>query len=219
MTISVIIPVFNEQTILPTLLHQIKNWPIPEIIIVDGNSNDQTQAIVKRASSCRLLVVKKGRGHQMNEGARVATSDILLFLHADSVFPSDGFSAISKALEDTNLVGGAFRLKIDAHSLCLKLVVLMANLRSSLFGLPYGDQGFFVRRNIFNTMNGYQDIPLMEDVEFIQRLKRKGKIILLTQTIMTSTRKWSLFISLRNIILLTLYCIGVSEEQLAKWYN
>jgi len=155
----------------------------------------------------------------MNEGARVATSDILLFLHADSVFPSDGFSAISKALEDTNLVGGAFRLKIDTHSLCLKLVVRMANLRSSLFGLPYGDQGFFVRRNIFNKMNGYQDIPLMEDVEFIQRLKRKGKIILLNQTIMTSTRKWSLFISLRNIILLTLYFIGVSEEQLAKWYN
>ena len=204
-------------------LNQTANWPITEIIMVDGNSTDQTQSIINRAPRNQLLVAKRGRGNQMNEGARVGTCDVLLFLHADSIFPSDGFSAISKALENTDIVGGAFRLKIDSHSLFLKFIATMANMRSSLFGLPYGDQGIFVRREIFNKMGGYQDFPLMEDVEFIQRLKREGRITLLDMAITTSARRLNrqgVFMTpLRNIILLLLYLMGVSPQQLVKWYD
>jgi len=219
MAISVIVPVFNEEAMLSDFLHQTANWPITEIIMVDGNSTDQTQLMIRRAPRARLLVTKKGRGHQMNEGARVAIGDVLLFLHADTILPPNGFSAISQALQNTDIVGGAFRLKINSNSLFLKFISMMANMRSALFGLPYGDQGIFVWRAVFNKMGGYQDFPLMEDVEFIQRLKREGRITLLDQAITTSARKCSLFASIRNIILLALYFIGVSPKHLAKWYN
>lgn len=223
MTISVIVPVFNEEAILPVFLGQTAHWTVMEIIFVDGGSTDQTQAIIQRSPGHRLLTSNKGRGNQMNEGAHAATGDVLLFLHADSLFPADGFSAILKAMQNTDLVGGAFRLRIESNSLCLKFIAMMANIRSSLFGLPYGDQGIFVRRAVFNNMGGYQDIPLMEDVEFIRRLKREGRITLLDQAITTSARRWIkqgiVYTSVRNIILLLLYFMGVSPKQLAKWYD
>jgi rSAM/selenodomain-associated transferase 2 len=223
MTISVIIPVFNEEAILPAFLNQTANWPVTEIIMVDGGSTDQTQSIIDAFRRHRLLIVNKGRGNQMNKGAKVAACDVLLFLHADSIFPPDGFSAISKALQNTNFVGGAFRLKINSNSLLLKFITMMANMRSSIFGLPYGDQGIFVRRAVFNNMGGYRDFPLMEDVEFIRRLKREGRIVLLDQAITTSARRWNrqgiFFTSFRNIILLALYFMGVSPKQLVKWYD
>lgn len=215
MTISVIIPIFNEEAILPAFINQTINWPVEEIIFVDGGSKDQTQSIIPPH---RLFVAKKGRGNQMNAGAKVATGDWLLFLHADSIFPPDGFSAI----QNTNLIGGAFRLKIDSDSLFLKFIAMMANMRSALFGLPYGDQGIFVRREIFNKMGGYADIPLMEDVEFIRRLSREGRIALLNHAVTTSARRWNkqgiIFTSFRNIILLLLYLMGVSPKRLVKWY-
>ncbi|MBI3598919.1 MAG: TIGR04283 family arsenosugar biosynthesis glycosyltransferase [Nitrospirae bacterium] len=240
MTISVIIPIFNEEEMLPAFLNQTANWLVHEIILVDGNSNDQTQGILesfhrnpllcplpqgvrKAMIGHRLLVAKKGRGNQMNEGAKVATGDVLLFLHADSIFPSDGFFEISKAMQNTHLVGGAFRLKIQSTSLFFKFISMMANIRSSIFGLPYGDQGIFVRREIFSKIGGYPDFPLMEDAEFIRQLKHEGMIILLDQAVTTSARKWHkqgiVFTSLRNIILLLLYFMGVSPKQLVKWYD
>lgn len=223
MTISVIIPILNEETILPAFLNQTKDWTVSEIIFVDGGSTDQTQAIIQRSPGHRLLISNKGRGHQMNEGARAASGDLLLFLHADSLFPPDGFSAILKAMQNPDLVGGAFRLRINSHSLLLKFIAMMANGRSFLFGLPYGDQGIFVRRAVFNNMGGYPNLPLMEDVAFIQRLKREGRTTLLDQAITTSARRWIkqgiVYTSGRNIILLLLYFMGVSPKQLAKWYD
>ena len=222
MSISVIVPVFNEEAILPAFLSQTDNWPVTEIIIVDGNSTDQTQTLIRLAPRHRLIVAKRGRGNQMNEGARVATSDVLLFLHVDTIFPPDGFSAISKAMQNNHLVGGAFRLKIDTDSLLLKWITRVANIRSTLLALPYGDQGFFVRREVFNKIGGYHDFPLMEDVAFIQRLKQEGKITLLDQAITTSARRYNkqgtIITAVRNSILLLLYFMRVSPKQLAKWY-
>jgi len=222
--VTVIVPVFNEEAMLPAFLHQTENWPVREMIIVDGNSDDQTKSIIVLSPKNLLLVAKKGRGNQMNEGAKAATGDILLFLHADSIFPPDGFSEIENWVkQNPDIVGGAFRLKINSNSRFLKFIAMMANIRSSLFGLPYGDQGIFVRREIFNKMGGYRDLPLMEDVEFIRRLKRGGKIVLLQQAITTSARRWNrqgiFFASIRNIILLMLYLMGVSPKRLAKWYD
>ncbi len=244
--ISVIVPVLNEENLLPILLSQAADWPVAEVVIVDGGSNDQSQLTLGLWSSennrkNRFLVAPKGRGVQMNAGAEAATGDLLFFLHADSTPPPAGFEAIAKALQDPHVVGGAFRLAIDSPSLFLKGVSHLANLRSTLLGLPYGDQGIFVRSTVFKKMGGYKHLPLMEDVEFIQRLKQEGKIRLLNQVIKTSPRRWAphggganrplplvagwkghqrkYIVSLRNLVLLVLYFLGVCPAQLARWYN
>lgn len=199
-------------------------------MIVDGGSQDKTDAILSRWRGNpneirRFLTAKAGRGNQMNAGAKIATGELLLFLHADSILPSSPipwFDEMAKALDDPRVVGGAFRLKIDSPSLTLKFISMMANLRSAIWGLPYGDQGIFVRTDIFRKMEGFKDWPLMEDVELIQRLKRLGKIVLLKETIQTSARKWKrggVVVSVRNGILLLLYFIGVCPTRLARWYN
>ena len=219
---------------LPAFLHQSADWPVREIVIVDGDSQDQTQTLLRiwkdtpvgdAAPVRKCLSANKGRGNQMNAGAKIATGDLLLFLHADSILPESHiswFDEIAKALDDPRVVGGAFRLKIDSPSLILKSISMTANLRSALLGLPYGDQGIFVRTDIFRKMEGFKDWPLMEDVELIQRLKRLGKIVLLKETIQTSVRRWKrggVVVSFRNVILLLLYFMGVCPRRLARWYN
>jgi len=228
---------------LPAFLHAISDWPVRDIVIVDGGSQDQTPTILRAwgtdatIPAKRYLIAKKGRGSQMNAGAQIATGDLLLFLHSDTMLPPLAeagpppvawFEEISEKLRDPGVVGGAFRLKIDSPSFFLKIVEGMANLRSTRFGLPYGDQGIFVRSDIFRKMGGYRDWPLMEDVAFIQSLKQFGKIVLLKAEMTTSARRWErgtatsargIVISLRNIILLFLYFIGVSPTRLARWYN
>lgn len=226
-TISVIVPVLNEENTLPLFLSQADDWPVLEVIIVDGGSSDRTPSLLlswslEDKTKRRFLIAKKGRGRQMNEGARVASGDLFLFLHADSIVPPSGFREIVKALQDADIAGGAFRLKIDSPSLFLKGISRLANLRSSLFSLPYGDQGFFVRKAVFEKSRGYQEWPLMEDVEFIRRLKREGKIVLLKEAMTTSARRWESGgwkVSFRNLTLLLLYFMGVCPKRLGRWYN
>ncbi len=242
--ISVIVPVLHEENNLPAFLAQTTDWPVSEVVVVDGGSNGGCERTATSggggasAAMQRFLIARRGRGIQMNAGAEAAIGDPFLFLHADSIFPSSGFKEIAKVLQDTNVVGGAFRLKIDSPSLFLKGVSMMANLRSSLLGLHYGDQGIFVRKEVFRRMGGYQEWPLMEDVDFIQRLKREGQVVLLKKTITTSARRWEgrhgllrperqlrgqwkrkYLTSVRNVILLLLYFMGVRPEKLARWYN
>ncbi len=229
--ISVIVPVLNEEAILPAFLSYANNFPVSEIIIVDGGSQDQTQTILhawacERETAnrvqCHVMTANRFRGNQMNAGAAVATSDLLLFLHADSRIPSNGFDEITTAMQNQDVVGGTFRLQIDSPSFFLKWISIMANLRSSLFGLQYGDQGFFVRKELFQKIGGYSNWPLMEDVAFIKRLQQEGRIVLLKSRMITSARRWQkrkYFTSVRNLILLLLYLIGVSPKTLAAWYN
>ncbi len=240
--LSAIVPVLNEEKLLPAFLQQSDHWPITELIIIDGGSQDQTQAILRAwqegPSSTRhrfFLTTEAGRAKQMNKGAEVAAGSMLLFLHADSILPLTGFDALFTALQDPHVVGGAFRLQIDSPSLFLKSVSKMANLRSSLLGLPYGDQGIFVRKEIFEKIGGYANLPLMEDVDFIHRLKQQGRLVLLQDKITTSARRWELpaqanpsqwnrwrkkyLTSIRNVILLLLYLMGVHPKKLAEWYN
>ncbi|MEK7703203.1 MAG: TIGR04283 family arsenosugar biosynthesis glycosyltransferase [Nitrospirota bacterium] len=232
MTISIIIPIYNEAAGLPALLSQSQHWPVLEVVFVDGGSADQSLSLIQawmdrtlekgaKTPSYRLLVSKKGRGCQMNAGARVAAGAILFFLHADSLLPDDCFPAMVQAFCG-QCVGGAFRLKIGLDSMGLKWIAMMANLRSALFGLPYGDQGLFVDRGVFQRLGGYLEIPIMEDVDFIRRLRRQaGKIVLLDKVITTSARRWNregiMWASTRNVILLLLYFMGVAPERLLKW--
>lgn len=226
--ISIVIPVCNEAAGLPGLLKALETLEAHEVIFVDCGSRDGTDALLNQWAEAapgrrKALAAPRGRGSQMNAGAAGATGDILLFLHADTVLPEDGLALIRRAMKEKDLVGGAFRLHIDSPHFFLSWVTRLANHRSSCWGLPYGDQAYFVRSAVFKRMGGYRAMPLMEDLEFIRRLKQEGKIVLLEKAVRTSARRWEkqgyFYTSFRNIILLGLYLLGVSPHRLAKWYD
>lgn len=228
-SISVIVPVLNEEEILPGFLAHLEQFPLAELLIVDGGSRDQTHAILRDWASASkgrtrriICSAPPSRAEQMNEGAKQATGDILLFLHADSGLPSKGFEAILSALQSSDILGGSFRLRIDSPLFFLKVISMMANLRSVCLKLPYGDQGYFVRRETFVRLRGYRPMPLMEDIDFIRRLNQCGRVVLLKKSVTTSARRWVnkgyFYTSFRNIVLFVLYYLGVSPFRLAKWY-
>jgi rSAM/selenodomain-associated transferase 2 len=227
--ISVIVPLLNEEKMLPRFLEHLRKFQVSEVICVDGGSNDRTSDILLKwmeeaSGECRRKVLSslKGRALQMNEGAKGATGEVFFFLHVDSLVDPGGPCAILNALKDDLHVGGAFRLKIDSPSLFLRMVAMTANARSHYLSLPYGDQGYFVRRNVFEKLGGFKNLPLMEDVEFVGRLKKEGPIVLLNESITTSARRWVhrgyLSTTLRNFALVVFYFLGAAPEKLAQWY-
>ncbi|MBI3802726.1 MAG: TIGR04283 family arsenosugar biosynthesis glycosyltransferase [Nitrospirae bacterium] len=231
-TVSVVVPLLNEEKALPKFLTDLQMLEGAEILLVDGGSTDGTWQLLGRWLGTlpyrahrgkQLLRTDCGRGRQMNEGARKATGEILLFLHVDSTFPVKGLDALRQALERPDVVGGAFRLKIDATHPVLKFIERMANFRARFLKLPYGDQGLFVRRDLFERLGGYSTLPLMEDVDLIRRMKQMGKVVLLQEAIVTSPRRWIregiYYTTFRNLALISLYFIGVSPRTLAKWYR
>ncbi len=232
MPISVIIPTLNEErTIIATLAHTA-TLGFDELIVIDGGSTDETPALVEsyrhRTQSSALSPVQwvtapPGRARQMNEGAKASRGEILLFLHADTQLPSDAKTMIETTLADQQTVGGRFDVRFDRPSVWGTIISRMMNWRSRLSGLATGDQALFVRRSIFEQMGGFADMPLMEDIEFSRRLKRKGVIATLTATVATSFRRWEQHGPVRTILLMWtlrfLYWVGVSPHTLSRWYG
>ena len=217
--ISIIIPVYNEKNINKYLKKLPKNC---EIIVVDGNGTSTIETI--KCDNIIKISSKKGRAIQMNHGAKQATSDILLFLHADTILPKDAALHVEEVLRDKEIVAGAFDLNFDTKKKSLKFIAKMASWRSRKTRLPYGDQAIFIKKEIFEKLRGYENIALMEDINLMQKLKRKKlKIKILKQKVTTSARKYEknglLYNVLRNWILLSLYFLGVSPNKLAKFYN
>jgi len=232
--ISIIVPVLNEAAILPELFRHLEaqssEEAVHEVILVDGGSRDQGLALMRSWVQCSegafrrsLMTSGRGRGRQMNAGEKKAGGGALLFLHADSRLPPEGLGEISRALSQAHVLGGAFRLEIDSPRRCLRLISWMANLRARLLKLPYGDQGYFVRKTVFEEMGGYREIGLMEDVDFFRRLKKKGPVVLLKGVMRSSSRRWDKggcpLNSLKNAVLLALYFLGVSPDWLSKCYD
>jgi rSAM/selenodomain-associated transferase 2 len=159
----------------------------------------------------------------MNAGATVARGEILIFLHADTILPDNALEKISQALQGRDYVGGAFDLKIDSDRLFLKYISARASLRSRWNRIPYGDQAIFIRKKYFDQLGGYKEIPLMEDVDLMRRIKKDGKkIFILPDKVITSARRWEsdgiLFTTMRNQILVRLFYLGISPHRLAKYY-
>ncbi|MBI5198073.1 MAG: TIGR04283 family arsenosugar biosynthesis glycosyltransferase [Nitrospirae bacterium] len=222
MKISVIIPALNEERFLGQTLEAIRRAEADEVIVVDGGSSDRTRETAE-GHGVRVIASPRGRAIQMNSGAEAAGGDVFLFLHADTRFPGDGIAAIRQALADPRVAGGAFTLKIDSIRASLRLIAASANLRSWLFRIPYGDQGIFVRQRVFREMGGFPPWPLMEDVEFCRRMKRYGRMVILPQPVITSSRRWEqegvFFATFRNGVIVTLYFLGVSPFRLKQWYS
>jgi len=150
-----------------------------------------------------------GRGVQMNAGASYAHGEILLFLHADCILPTNVLLNIRHIFENNHVVGGAFKIKLLSNKFPYRLIEIGINLRSQVFKLPYGDQGLFVKRSIFMGMGGFKEMNVCEDLDFICRLKKQGEIAVLNEKIFTSVRRWEnsgiLRTTLRNQLLLASY--------------
>jgi rSAM/selenodomain-associated transferase 2 len=158
----------------------------------------------------------------MNAGARHATGEVLLFLHADTRLEPGAFDQLTSALGDSTIIGGAFSLGLGSRAWGLRLIEAATNLRARLFSLPYGDQAIFVRRAVFEEIGGYAELSLMEDLEFIRRLKRRGRLVILSAKAITSARRWEkegvLYTTVRNWVVTVLFFLGVSPTTLARWY-
>ena len=224
--LSIIIPVLNESTGINDLIAHLRSIDTEarsEIIVVDGDPDAGTLKAIHDTSVVKVNSLQ-GRGRQMNEGAKIAGGNILLFLHADTELPQEAVSLIVEALNNGRFVGGAFDLAIKSERFAFRLIESMASFRSRITRIPFGDQAIFIRKEYFHKIGGYKDIPLMEDVEIMQRIKKRGdKICIIRGKAMTSARRWEnegvVRCTLRNWLLQLLYYSGVSPSKLAKWYK
>jgi rSAM/selenodomain-associated transferase 2 len=160
----------------------------------------------------------------MNAGAAAANGEILIFLHADTRLPEEGFEKVAQVLRGGKYVAGAFDLGIDSDRLVLRYIAASARLRSRLNRIPYGDQAIFMSKTYFDAIGRFREIPIMEDVDLMRRIKKRGdKIFILPDRVRTSPRRWetegAIYTTLRNQLLVALYYLGVSPEKLAKFYK
>jgi len=221
LNISVIIPTLNEEQTLGRLLVSLQKYQGPEIIVADGESSDLTIDIA-RYYGAKTVRCEPGRGRQLLKGAAAAGGDVLLFLHCDTYLPDNFPNYVSLLLNVPGTAAGAFRLRIDAEGPGYRLVEWGANMRSTVFQLPYGDQALFLRTGLFWAAGGFRDQSILEDIDLVRRLKRFGKIRLAPEAVITSARRWrkrGLFkTTLLNQVILYAYLTGIAPEKLKKLY-
>jgi rSAM/selenodomain-associated transferase 2 len=220
--ISIIVPVFNEApSIQPFLQHLRERAPEAEIIVADGGSSDGTARLA--SGFCDHLVESdRGRAKQMNIGARAASGDLLWFLHADAEVPQGCLNEITRVMDDSNLVGGYFRIRLPRR-LIYRLTDNFAHYAGILLRIRCGDHGIFCRRTAFLDIGGFPEVPIMEDVEFFRRLHRCGHVRHSEQRIVVSPRRYEsvgrVRLTLAYGIIATLYIFGVPLPVLARIYK
>lgn len=222
--ISLVVPVRGDSAPLAALLAQVPPREGVEVVVASTGPPDAPQQQLRAARpDVRWLDAPPGRGVQLNAGAAVARGVWLWFVHADSRLPAGWFDTFTDLDTRGVPVGGSFTFRLDSAAWQARWLERGVALRVRLFGLPYGDQGIFVRRSVFQSMHGFQPMPLMEDVEFIGRLKRCGRLEHLSVELVTSARRWEQWGWLRqsaaNLATLALYGLGVSPARLARRYD
>jgi rSAM/selenodomain-associated transferase 2/rSAM/selenodomain-associated transferase 1 len=220
-TLSIIIPALNESVHVQEVIGIARRGFPYEIIVVDGGSRDDTMQLAAGAGAI-VIQAPQGRAIQMNAGAYIARGDHLLFLHADTRLP-DGYATYIRNVLSQPSVGGAFRFGIFQPFTGSGLIEWMTNFRARHFHLPYGDQAIFIRKCDFIEMGGYAPMPIMEDFEFIQRLKRRGRIVIADAPARTSGRRWRELGVIRTTLINQLvvggYLCGIAPEKLAEFYR
>lgn len=222
--LSIVMPVLNESAEVAAALHALAGLRHggAELLVVDGGSSDNTVALC-RGLADQVLTAPRGRARQMNAGARAASGDWLLFVHADTRLPPGAAARVAGALSSPGRVWGRFDVQISGRSAVLPVVAACMNLRSRLTGIATGDQAIFVRRSAFDAVGGYPDQPLMEDIELSRRLRRLGRPACLRERVLTSGRRWDQRGAWRTIALMwrlrLLYWLGVPAERLALAYR
>jgi rSAM/selenodomain-associated transferase 2 len=221
-SLAIVVPTLNEAAALETFLAALlRQEGVFQVIVVDGGSLDGTWEIAGRFPEVRRLRSARGRAIQMNAGARAATHDLLFFLHADTFLPSGVLPRIAETLADPGVAAGSFRLAFDRDDPCLAVYSFFSRINHPLF--TYGDQGLFLRRELFREIGGFREIPIMEDVEIQRRLRRRGRFVKLDLPVVTSARRFVDRGPLRqqglNVALVALYLLGVEPARIKRFYD
>jgi len=220
--LSVIVPTLNEELVIAATLQRARQPGVREIIVVDGGSTDATRATAQPLAD-RVVSAPRGRATQMNAGAATACGDILLFLHADTLVPAAFAETVIAACTAPAIIGGRFDVDLEPTSPLIRLTGTLINWRSRLTGIATGDQAIFIRREVFQRLGGYREMPLMEDVDLSTRMKRAGRLACLRDRVTTSARRWQQNGAGRTILLMwslrLRYFLGASPADLARRYG
>jgi rSAM/selenodomain-associated transferase 2 len=221
--LSVIVPMLNEAPAIARTLTAIRNAaPSAQLVVVDGGSTDGSIAIAQ--PRCDVVIgASRGRALQMNAGAARASGDALVFVHADTIVPVTFARDIEGALADPEVVAGRFDVRLDdKHPLCV-LIGALISLRSRISRTGTGDQAIFVRKTVFESLGGFPNMPICEDLDFARRLKRAGRVACLRSRVTTSARRWRRGGIMRTVMRMwtirLLYLVGVSPMRLARMYS
>jgi rSAM/selenodomain-associated transferase 2 len=218
-SVSVIIPAWNEESCLGETLRLLRSHRPEQIIVVDGGSADATRQIA--AAADLVLHSPRGRALQMNLGAAHARGDVLVFLHADCSLEPGALEEARHCLRP-GVAAGCFTMTVQARGLLYRSIDACATARVRLTGLVYGDQGLFLRRDLFERLGGFPRLRLMEDLFFSRELRRRGRIVVAARRIFVSPRRWQraglVRQTLRNWTLTALAAAGISPDRLAAFY-
>lgn len=220
--VSVIVPVLHDADAAIRLVRSLAPDPSVEVIVVDGGA-DPALAVVEHQTErqpVRLIRSSPGRARQMNAGAAAASGEWLLFLHADSRLSSGWLEALLQA--PTEAIGGWFRFALESRAWQARVIERGVAWRVRLLRLPYGDQGIFVRRRVFDALGGYEELPFLEDVALVRRLVAAGPVFEPRLPLFTSARRWQrdgwFRRSARNLAIVSAYLAGAPPARLSRWY-
>ncbi len=231
-SVAVITPVYNEsENIVQWVRSLLNEFEFTQVIVVDASDNDESKSVIKRIGSDaqfdrnRLTIAYSGtpsRALQMNQGAQICAADVFVFLHADTQLPDDAIVCIGDAIEK-GYQWGRFDVRLDAPGVLFRIIEWSMNQRSAVSSIATGDQAIFVKRELFNKMDGFAAIPLMEDIEICKRLKKIAQPARIRSRAVTSARRWRMQGVLHTVVQMwTLrfqYWLGISPEKLAMVYR
>ena len=193
-----------------------------EVVVADGGSTDGTPELAAPGGD-RIVAAQRGRARQMNAGAAVATGDVLLFLHADTLLPNDADALVNEALGETGSGWGHFSVRLSGTQPAFRVIERMITFRSRLTGIATGDQAIFATRDLFDAAGGFSDLPLLEDVDLCRRLKHVSRPVRPRAPVTTSSRRWEAGGIARTVWLMWwlrgAYALGVGPDRLARHYR
>lgn len=220
-SLSILVPTLNEEKNIGSLLDHLTKLPQQEIIICDGGSCDATLEICAKYP-VQIVQSRSGRGRQLNSGAKLATGEILFFLHADSVVQERSLEDIKQAIEQGQH-WGCCTLAFAKETFFYKVIAFMSNLRSRWTSSCYGDQGIYCCRDTFNSSGGFPDWTFLEDLEFSRKMRRYSRACVVPGQVITSVRRFEANGPWRTVgkmqMIKLLFLLGREPEQLARWYR